>query len=181
MILSAKHALKKIQNGELKVVNQWAISDELMHAFQAQQRPELFKQALIAALVLPGLFFILAIGNLFVDASMDFMLMMLKFATFSFIFIYPLSYWQQWRKNRGIKGAREVYFGENWFLFGKVFVRWKGLVSFKGCELLLDRDPKVLAIAVKGTGRGQVQQTFMVPLPDAELETAKNLVTHYNK
>ena len=96
-------------------------------------------------------------------------------------FIYPLSYWQQWRKNRSIRHAKEVYFGENWFLYGKTFVQWKGLVSFRGCELWLDRNPKVLVTRVKGSGRGQVEQAFMVPVPDKHLSTAEALLSLYNQ
>lgn len=181
MIFTAKQALKKIQSGDLKTIAHWPLSDELMLRYQEQQRPEALKQALVAALVLPGIFVVLAIGNLFVEADMEFLWMMSKFAIASFILIYPLSYLQQWRKNRSVRSAREVYFGENWFLFGKTFVQWKGLVEFRGCALITDRDPKVLVISAKGFGRGQVEQAFMIPIPESELSSAEVLVQTYNQ
>lgn len=128
-----------------------------------------------------NIFIIFAIGNLFLDADMEFQLAMLKFSVASFILIYPLSYFQQWRKNRSSRSAREVYFVENWFLFGKTFVQWKGLVEFRECALISDRNPKVLVISAKGFGRGQIEQALMIPIPENEIQSAEELVDRYQQ
>ncbi|MFK7953665.1 MAG: hypothetical protein AB8B73_12525 [Ekhidna sp.] len=181
MIFTIKQARSKIERGELKTLTEWTVSEKEMTPYNKQQSRENFRSALVGALVLPGIFILLAIGNMIFYQDVEFLLMMIKFSIFFFILLYPFSYWGQWRKSRSFRKGKEALFGENWFLFGKIFQRWKGLTSFKGCQIDYTRNPKVITISTQGSGRGQIEQSFMIPIPEEKLNVAEKLAEFYRE
>ena len=180
MIFTWKQAKRQIESGKLQEIDRWVLDIALMQKFNAQQRKMIFKMALPGGLVLPALFMVVALGNLIFDADLELIVGLIKFAVVSFILIYPLSCFGQWRKQRVMMNASEVIFGDKWVFFGKLFLQWGGLVSLKGAEIDQQNDPKLLVLHTRGTGRGQVMQTWNIPIPHNKTQQAQVLLEGYS-
>ena len=181
MIFTASQAFKKIQNGDLKSIAQWPLSEDLMRPFLKQQRPIVFKEALLTALFLPGLFIIVSIFNSFSDSDWSNFWTVLLWSLVLFVCFLPIFYFLGWLPYRGSQSATAVYFGENLIYFGKTFIQWKGSASFKGCQIMTDRDPKVFSVKAKALGRGPTENDYMIPIPENHIETAKELKQKYEQ
>lgn len=179
MFYSAKKALNEIESGELKIISQWPLTEELMRPFLKEQRLVVLKEALFTALLLPGILVIMAIFNSMSDSDWSTIGITFLWALALFIFLLPIFYWLGWLPYGGSQFATEVYFGENWIYFGKTFIRWKGPASFKGCQIIAQRDPKVLSIKAKALGSGPTESDYMIPIPENEMDTAKELIQKY--
>ena len=180
MIFTGKQAKRHIESGKLQGIDRWALDVALMQKFNAQQRKMIYKMALPGGLVLPALFMVVALGNLIFDADFELIVGLIKFAVFAFILMYPLSCFGQWRKQRVVMNATEVIFGDKWVFFGKLFLQWGGLVSLKGVEMDQQNDLKLLVLHTRGTGRGQVMQTWNIPIPNDKTQQAQVLLERYS-
>ncbi|MBO3697336.1 hypothetical protein [Roseivirga sp. E12] len=187
--MSVKRIKRKIASGELELITSWKLDSEDIKSYLREQVKSDKKQAIQSALILPVLFFIILVVQTRGD---DFASFKAFFDYFKLTFLFPAAWFPPFfiiaslvhkRKRVRLRKAAEAQFGNNWFLFGTLYLNWNRWHQLRAVQIDHDRKPKVIMfqLEVNQYSRSRGIRTYEIPIPKNSLDQAITLEKFHNQ
>ena len=185
--MSAKRIVKRIESGEEPVLASWALDAGTVGEYLREQVRSDRKQAVRHSFILPILFFVILVVQTraedfsSVSVFWEYFRFTFGFPFMFFVLVFPLVSFSHWVKRKRVRNAAKAQFGENWLLFGPIFLQWVGDTELKNVYIDEQRSTKVIGfdLSMRPTGRSRIRRVYEVPIPNEHLPEAQALVLHY--
>lgn len=182
-----KKIVRRIESGEEPLLASWDLDASTVQRYLNEQVRSDRKQSIRHSLILPILFFVILVvqtrGEDFSSAAAfwEYFRFTFGFPFMFFVLVFPLVSFSHWVKRKRLRNASKAQFGENWMLFGPIFLQWVGDTELKKVYIDDQRTTKVIGfdVSLRPTGRSRVRRVYEVPVPDDQLPKAQALVKHY--